>query len=64
MDEVYLIIECIQVVVWISLPLVARYLRHLEYGRKGFFLDLLSDGRMIIVPHFLSSNGKVFDVSL
>ena len=63
LEEIHLIVERIQVIAWISLPLIARYLGHLESGRKGIFFNLLSEGRMIIVPYLLSSDDKVFDAS-
>ena len=63
LEEVHLIVEHVQVFAWISLPLIARYLGHLESGGKGLLLNLPSEGRIIIVPYLLSSDGKVFNAS-
>ena len=51
LKEVYLSVERIQVVPWISIPLVARYLGNFESGRKGLFLNLLSEGRIAVVSY-------------
>ena len=63
LEEVHLIIERVQMVAWICLPLIASYMGHLESRRKGLFLNLPSEGRMIIIPYLLSSDDKVFDAS-
>ena len=48
-----MIVERIQVVTWISFPLIARYLEHFESRRKGLFLNLLSERRMVVVSYLL-----------
>ena len=58
LEDVYLNVECVQVVAWISLSLVARYFGHFESRRRGLFLNLLSEGRMIIVPYLFNSDEK------
>ena len=63
LEVVHLIVECIQVVVWISLPLITWYLGHLKSRRKMLFPNLPSEKRMIIIPYLLSSDDKVFNKS-
>ena len=61
LEEVHLIIERVQVVEWIGLPLVAQYLGYFKSGRNGLFLNLSSEGRMVVVSYLLSLDGQVFD---
>ena len=61
LEEVHLIVERFQVVAWISLPLIAWYMWHLEPVRKGFLLNLSSEEGVIVVSHPLGSDDKIFN---
>ena len=63
LEEVHLIVERVQVVVWISLPLVAWYLGHLKLAGKGFLLNLLCKRGVIVFPYLFGSDDKVFNMS-
>ena len=63
LEEIHLIVERVQVVTWINLPLIAWYLGHLESMRKRLFLNLPSEGRVIIIPYLFSLDGEVFNTS-
>ena len=61
LEEVHLIVERVQVVMWTSLSLIAWYVWHLKPVKKGFLLNLSSEGGVIVISHPLGSDDKVFN---
>ena len=61
LEEVHLIIERIQVIVWISFSLITWYLWHLESVGKGFLLNFSSKGGVIVITHSFGPEGQVFN---
>ena len=49
-----MIVERVQVVTWINLPFIARYLENFESSRKRLFLNLSSERRIVVASYLLS----------